>query len=152
RTSAPPRRPRSTRRGRRTGKSWRRAPRTDGTAMLILKGHTAPVRCVAYSPDGRYLASGGDDHAVIVWDLAQGKKLATLHGHADWVRAVAFTCQEGRIATGGWDSQVNIWTFPAGPTKRKPLSSVALHDWVWAVAYAPDGWALAAGLNSGEVV
>jgi len=33
--------------------------------MLILKGHTAPVHAVAYSPDGRYLASGADDHVVI---------------------------------------------------------------------------------------
>jgi WD40 repeat protein len=119
--------------------------------MLILKGHTAPVRCVAYSPDGRYLATGGDDRTLIVWDMSTGKAHATIQQHTDSVRAVSFTTQDGRLATGGWDSTLCIWTVP--PRGRKPrLTKTLLQaDWVWALAYAPDGWALAAGLGNGAI-
>ena len=119
--------------------------------MLILKGHTAPVRCVAYSPDGRYLASGGDDRTVIVWDLLTGKAQFTLQRHTDAVRAVAFTSQEGRLATGGWDATLCIWKMPTHPRKTGPTQTLTLADWIWSLAYAPDGWALAAGLGNGEI-
>ena len=51
--------------------------------MLTLVGHTAAVRCVAYSPDGGLLASGGDDGAVRVWDLASRHTVWTSEKEGD---------------------------------------------------------------------
>jgi WD40 repeat protein len=54
-----------------------------GFALLTLHGHTGPVRCLAYAPDGSLLASGGDDHTVRLWRLKDGIEKAVLRGHED---------------------------------------------------------------------
>src|SRR5438552_12430957 len=59
--------------------------------LASLKGHDGAVRCVAYSPDGRMLASGSDDSTIKLWDVATGKGRATLKGHDDAVQSMAFS-------------------------------------------------------------
>src|SRR5438067_1613209 len=56
-----------------------------------LKGHTRVVYSVAYSPDGKTLASGSDDRTIKLWDVATGKEQATLRGHKDAVLKVAYS-------------------------------------------------------------
>src|SRR5437867_1942194 len=68
--------------------------------MLALQGHLGPVRALAYSPDGRVLASGSDDRTIRVWNLERGREIATLTGHNYWVRAVAFSPDDQRLASG----------------------------------------------------
>src|SRR5271163_1701121 len=77
--------------------------------MHILKGHTAAVRCLAYSPDGRMLASGSDDHLIKLWDPATSQERGRLTGHTDWVRAVAFSPDGKQLASAGWDDSVRLW-------------------------------------------
>ncbi|WP_190240922.1 WD40 repeat domain-containing protein [Nostoc sp. 'Peltigera membranacea cyanobiont' 210A] len=58
----------------------------DGTLLVTLNGHTSNVSSVAFSPDGKTLASGGDDQLVIMWDLEQILHLNLLKYTCDWVR------------------------------------------------------------------
>ena len=55
-----------------------------------MKGHSKGVNCVAFGPDGKFLASGSMDDCVKIWDVKSGKEIRTLEGHSDSVWSVAF--------------------------------------------------------------
>ena len=74
-----------------TVKLWGRR-QWPGTAAL--KGHTNEVNGVAFSPDGKRLASASEDATVKLWDATDGQEMLTLKGHTDWVMGVAFSPRE----------------------------------------------------------
>jgi len=80
-----------------------------GRLLHTLSGHDDRVRSVAFSPDGRLLASGSDDNKVKIWEVASGRLLHTLSGHGDWVRSVAFSPDGRLLASGSDDGTVKIW-------------------------------------------
>src|SRR5262249_16375450 len=80
-----------------------------GQELLTLKGHSGFVRSVAFSPDGKRLASGSDDRTVKLWDTATGQELGALKGHSGTVNLVAFSPDGKRLATGSADSTVKLW-------------------------------------------
>ena len=70
---------------------WHYLHRLCHSDLLTLKGHTDRVTSVAYSPDGKRLASGSGDKTVKVWDLQTGQELLTFKGHTGGVWTVAFS-------------------------------------------------------------
>src|SRR5579875_529452 len=114
-------------------------------AMLILRGHTGPVRCLAYSPDGSFLVSGSDDTTVRLWDLKRGRQRRTLIGHSDWVRAVAFASDGKTFASGSWDDTVRMWHVRRTRAYSRFVSATL--GGVWSLAFAPDGQLLVGGGN-----
>jgi WD40 repeat protein len=81
------------------------------------------VNAVAWSPDGRRIASASRDETVQVWDAANGKALLSYNGHTDWVLAVAWSPDGRRIASASRDETVQVWDAASG----KPLLSFNGH-------------------------
>ena len=75
-----------------------------------LTGHTDVVDAIAFTPDGRTMATAGADHSVRLWDVASRQPLGgPLEAHSGWVSAVAFSPDGTRLASAGEDRTVRLW-------------------------------------------
>jgi WD40 repeat protein len=113
-----------------------------GSARLerALTGHGSQVYAVAWSPDGRYIATGSADRTARIWDAASGTSKVILTRHRREIHDVAWGPDGARLATAGADATVRLWD----PRSGRELHVLEGHtDEVQAVTFAPDGRRLA---------
>ncbi|WP_412537859.1 hypothetical protein R8Z50_18535 [Longispora sp. K20-0274] len=131
------------------------APRGPFTGVLP---DQATAHSVAFSPDGRLLATGSSTHGASVekdlvqlWDAATGTPVGpALTGHTKVVYDLAFS-PDGRIlASGSWDGTVRLWNVADRAPSGEPIRASGLGG-VWAVGFSPDGRTLATGGEDGTV-
>lgn len=125
------------------GFAWYYLWRLCHSERLTLRGHSGDVSAVAFSPDGRRLATVSFDGTAKLWDAVTGKELATfLNGHKKELNAVAFSPDGKTLATGGDDGEVRLWDVESRQQRALLLGH---KDDVHAVAFSPDGKTLASG-------
>lgn len=82
-------------------------------------GHQRAVHALAIHPDGRLLATAGDDRIIRLWDARDGSELGQLHGHFDTVKALAFSPDGGLLASASDDLSLRLWDLKARREVRR---------------------------------
>jgi WD40 repeat protein len=119
-----------------------------GQERATLKGHTRPGYCVAFSPHGASLATGGWSGEVQVWDAEKSPVRSLLERHTDSVKSLAFSPDGRTLATASWDRSVKLWDAETGQLRSELKGHT---HWVWCVVFSHDGRTVATGSEDGTI-
>lgn len=111
----------------------------DGSFRHLVNGNNDPTRCLAFSPDGKLLASGGQSGIARIWHVDTGQCQQTLRGHRGGVNSLAFSPDGRRLATCSSDLTGRIWDVESG-AEQVVLQDPKYRTGNWTgLAWSPDG-------------
>ena len=108
--------------------------------LHTLQGHRGSVWSVAWSPDGKQLATGSWDNSIKLWEANTGKLQHTVQGHKNRVHKIAWSPDGQHLASCGWDGAIKIWDGTWPEHTLNGHSAIA-----FCIAWSPDGKRLASG-------
>lgn len=123
--------------------------RPQSRILYTYRGHSARVAALAWSPNGKYIASGSYDKTVQVWSADPGDHFQPYiyRGHSDGVQTVAWSPDSSRIASGSIDTTVQVWDALTG----EHVLIYRINSIVNVVSWPPDGKYIASGSEDGTV-
>ena len=132
----------------RTKKLLDRISAVYGGEIRSLAGHKGAVTSVAYSPDGAYVLSGGDDGTLKLWETATGRDVRSFTGHKAGVTSVAFSPDGTMAVSGSIDSTLRLWDVASG---RELHATDGLGWKIAGIAFSADGKFVASAADDNQV-
>src|SRR6185369_14275678 len=120
-------------------KIWRRPK--DAQKFRLMPVARKEVLAVAASPDGKWMATGGDDGRIKIWNVANGKLAKNLTGHQGAIRSLKFSGDNALLVSAAADKALRVWGVPAG----KPLAQARSDSSINAVTWLDDSVRIASG-------
>ncbi len=122
--------------------------------LILQTGHAEKIEAIAYSPDGRYIATGSSDRTIKIWEAATGRELRALNssntgGITTQIKALAYSPDGRVLASSGNDGKLRLWDTASGQ-ERAVINGHA--KTVQALAFSPDGRWLASGGTEDQAV
>ena len=111
-------------------------------AETVLRGHSSAVSSVAFSPDGKKIVTGSEDHSARIWNADGSGAPVVLQGHTSSVGSVAFSPDGKKIVTGSEDHSARIWNADGSGA---PVVLQGHASYVHSVAFSPDGKKIVTG-------
>lgn len=108
----------------------------EGPEIFVQLGHSESVNSIAFSPDGKYLLSGGGDKTLKLWEVSTGREIRSLTGHTGWVSSAAFSPDGKYIASGGLDDFIRFWDVASGREYKRIGGHIGS---ILSLAFSPDG-------------
>ena len=116
---------------------------TQGRKLLhAIRGHNGAVCSVAISPDGKRIASGGEDKTIKIWDVNTGHESLSITGHEGVISGVIFSQDGKRIISSSHDHTLKLWDAVTG---REQMKYEGHMDEVWSVTVSRDGKYIVSG-------
>ena len=120
----------------------------DGSLLHTLSGHHRNIHYIAFSQDGKYMASASSDKTIMLWDAHTYKHLKTLTGHTDEINHLAFSNDGNYIASASNDKTIKVWNVGTGNCE-KTLSGH--NDGVKVVSFSPNNQLLASASDGNTI-
>jgi WD40 repeat protein len=112
--------------------------------LKSLTGHTEPINCLSYSPNGKYLASGSatknilsdsGKFEIIIWSTSDGKILSSLSGHNSTIQSVSFDKSAKKLVSADTNGEIRIWSMES----MREINFIDGLEFVSTVRFTPDG-------------
>lgn len=120
-----------------------------GEALVIFREHAGPVWTVAFSPDGKLVASGSSDSTIKVFDSYSGHRIYSFDKHESMINAVEFSTDGRLLLSASSDKTARLWDLHNGHSMKKHIKH---EDIVTSVLFSPDGKTLASSSYDGTVI
>ncbi len=111
-----------------------------GQPICTITGHSNFVNSIAISPDGKFIASCGDD-IIKLWQLSTGEEVHTLSGHSGVIHSVTFSPDGQMLASGANDKMIKLWN----PNTGEEIRTLSGTNLIEVVSFSPDGQSIASG-------
>ena len=134
--------------GSETVKIWNVSTRKEEHVLGDEHGQGHSPQTIAWSQDGKYIASGSSNGDVVLWDVASREKVLVLQGHSKVITSVVWSPDGMTLASSSYDKTVRLWNVASGESIKELKGHTGF---VQTVAWSPDGKKLASGGNDGTV-